>query len=358
MRSLLTSSAAAAASLAMLVACASVPATLPETYTAEDLARLDAALAGPDYPATTSLIVVKEGEIILERYFGNGSAEKLNDTRSATKTVIAMATGIAIEEGILKSEDALIWPLLSQYAPPGAGDALTQAITVRDLLTMTSAFDCDDNNDTPGNEENMYPQASWKAFALALPSMEGWAREADGLGPWRYCTAGSFLLGQTIQEASGERIDDFVRTRIFEPMDIERAQWDTSPSGEIQTGGGLELSARDLAKLGWMMTQKGMWESRRILPESWVARMLTAYRPAFAEMSYGYQMWTRSYQTPCGAQDAWFMAGNGGNQILSFPGLNAVIVLTREAYNTRGMHPQSFELVEKFVLPPLACPVE
>lgn len=66
--------------------------------------------------------------------------------------------------------------------------------------------------------------------------MGGWKREADGLGPWRYCTAGSFLLGQIVERAVGERIDSYVARRILDPLGIARAQWDRSPSGEFQTG--------------------------------------------------------------------------------------------------------------------------
>jgi CubicO group peptidase (beta-lactamase class C family) len=313
------------------------------------------ALEGDAYPKTTSILILKDGETVFETYAGTGAPDKLNDTRSATKTIVALAVGIAIAEGDLASADTPIWPLLAARAPADAGDALTRGITVRDLMTMTSALHCDDNNDTPGQEEYMYPQTSWTEFALGLPSEPGWTRAEDGLGPWRYCTAGSFLLGQVIEAATGEPVDQYVRTRLFEPMGIIKAQWDTSPSGEFQTGGGLELTSTDLAKIGWMLTDGGRWQGKQVVPEAWIKEMTTIRRAAFEGMSYGYQIWQRPYVTPCGTFEAWFMAGNGGNHVLSFPALNTAVVLTREAYNTRGMHPQSFELVERFVLPALAC---
>lgn len=318
-------------------------------------AALKAALASDAYPKTTSVLIIRDGATIFETYSGTGAPDKLNDTRSATKTIAALAVGIAIKEGHIASPDALVWPYLEARAPAGAGDDLTRQITVRDLMTMTSAFHCDDNNDTPGQEEYMYPENSWTEFALGLPSEPGWARAEDGLGPWRYCTAGSFLLGQVLEAATGEPVDQYVRTRLFEPLGIERAQWDQSPSGEFQTGGGLELTSTDLSKLGWMLTDGGRWQGKQVVPEAWIQEMTTIRRPAFEGMSYGYQIWERPYATPCGTVEAWFMAGNGGNHVLSFPALKTSVVLTREAYNTRGMHPQSFELVERYVLPVLAC---
>lgn len=342
------------AGLAALAACAT-PTTPASPFPEAAAAALEAAIGSDAYPQTTSVLIVRGGSTIYEGYFGAGSAGKLNDTRSATKTLAALAIGVAIEEGHIASPDALVWPLLEDRVPAGAGNDLTRQITVRDLMTMTSAFDCDDNNDTPGNEENMYPQDSWTQFALTLPSAPGWERQADGLGPWRYCTAGSFLLGQVIEAATGESVDEYVRTRLFDPLGITQFQWDRSPSGEFQTGGGLELRSQDLAKLGWMVTDHGRWNGKQVVPDAWITEMTTIRRPAFADMNYGYQMWERPYATPCGPVEAWFMAGNGGNHILSFRDLDTVVVLTRESYNTRNMHPMSFELVERYILPALAC---
>lgn len=318
-------------------------------------ARLREAMASSAYPQTTSVLVIKDGRTVFEAYSGAGAPEKLNDTRSATKTIAALAVGLALEDGYLASVDAPVWALLQARAPANAGDTLTRAITVRDLLTMTSAFHCDDNNDTPGQEEQMYPKRSWTAFTMALPSEPGWSRASDGLGPWRYCTAGTFLLGQVLEEVTGQRIDAYVRARLFEPLGIARAQWDMSPSGELQTGGGLELTSEDLAKLAWMLTDRGRWKGRQIVPAAWVKEMTTIRRPAFEGMSYGYLMWQRPYKTSCGTVEAWFMAGNGGNHIIALPSIGAAVVVTREAYNTRNMHPQSFDLVETFVLPSLTC---
>jgi CubicO group peptidase (beta-lactamase class C family) len=233
--------------------------------------------------------------------------------------------------------------------------ALAKAITWRDLLTMTSSRDCDDNNDTPGNEENMYPQHSWTRFFWSLPDAAGWARDGTGLGSWRYCTAGSFILGQALQRATGEGVDDYVARRLFAPLGIARAQWDKSPSGEIQTGGGLELTLADLGKLATLIQDRGQWRGLAVLPAAWIDEMTTTRRDAFFDMRYGYQMWTRDYQTSCGAMTAWFMAGNGGNQIATFREQKLVVAVTRQAYNTRNMHQQTFAMIDH-VLASAACP--
>lgn len=345
----------ACASLLTIAACAAAPEPAATAIDGSVLAGMRQAIESGAYPQTTSILVVADGRIAYEAYFNDGSVDGLNDTRSATKTIVAMAAGAAIEDGFIKSLDNPAHKYFADLEPFENDSPLKRQVTIRDLLTMSSALDCDDNNDSPGNEENMYPLADWKRFTLDLPAAQGWERDAEGLGPWRYCTAGSFLIGQIVERAVGERIDHYVERRILKPLGIERTQWDESPTGEIQTGGGLELTARDLAKLGAMMADNGRFGGRQILPREWVREMETVRRNAFGDMRYGYQMWTREYASPCGGEQGWMMAGNGGNLILSLPDRRAALVVTRTRYNTRGMHQETQELVEKYLLPALGC---
>lgn len=313
------------------------------------------ALATEKFPKTNSIVVIGNSGVIFEEYYGEGSAAALNDTRSATKTIVAMAVGAAMEDGRIKSLDDAAFAYFADLEPFANDSLVKRQVTIRDLLTMSSALDCDDNNDTPGNEENMYPLENWKRFALDLPVAQGWARDAEGFGPWRYCTAGAFLLGQIVERAVGERVDRYVERRILAPLGINRTAWDASPSGEIQTGGGLELTARDLARLGAMMAGGGAFNGRQILSRQWVREMETPRRRAYGDMRYGYQMWTRKYASPCGEEEGWMMAGNGGNLVLSLPGRQTELVVARTRYNTRGMHQETQELVERYLLPALGC---
>ena len=313
------------------------------------------AIASGRYPRTTSVLIVRDGAIAYERYFGDGAADKLNDTRSATKTLVALAVGQAIESRAIESVDAPAFAFFEDRAPFANDGPAKRAITVADLLTASSALDCDDNNDTPGNEENMYPKQDWTRFVLDLPTKSTWTRDATGRGPWAYCTAGSFLLGQIVQRATGERIDRYMDRTLLAPLGITHRKWDQSPSGEYQTGGGLEFTSRDLARLGWMMADGGRWRGRQIVASAWLAQTMRPYRETFLDMRYGYQMWTRTYASDCGPVEVWFMAGNGGNDVLAIPSLHAAAVVTRTAYNTRNMHQQTFDMIQSFIIPALQC---
>lgn len=342
---------AACLASAMLAATASAGPRLDPVA----LEGLEQALARGDAPQTTSIVIVLEGDVAYEKYWGEGAIGRGNDTRSATKSLTALAVGLAIQDGKLRSADDRAFAYLKDMEPFANDGPLKRDITIADLLTMSSALDCDDNNDTPGNEENMYPKPSWTRFAVDLPLKQSWSRDTSGRGPWTYCTAGTFLLGQIIQRATGERIDRYIEKRLLDPLQVGPRQWDTSPTGEIQTGGGLELTSRDLAKLAWMVADGGMWRGRQIVSKSWIVEMLTARRDAIADMRYGYQYWHRVYPSKCGPVDAWFMAGNGGNHVLSIPALRAAVVVTRTSYNTRGMHQQTIGLLERNVIPSLPC---
>jgi CubicO group peptidase (beta-lactamase class C family) len=315
----------------------------------------DAAGRG-EFPKTTSVLVVYRNKLIYERYFGDGSPALLNDTRSATKSITALAVGEAIHDGAVGSVASPAFSYLTDLAPFGNDTAPKRGITIEDFLTMSSALDCNDDVDaSPGNEDRMYEQSRWTRWAVDLPTKAGYRRDDSGRGPFSYCTAGAFLLGQIVQRATHTPVDHYIEQKILGPLGISQWEWPRSPSGEVMTGGGLRLRSRDLAKLVWMLVNDGVWDGRTIVPSSWVTAAMTAHRKANPAQDYGYLFWQRSYATKCGAISGWYMSGNGGNAIVALKDLDAAIVVTRENYNTHNMHQQTVDLLEHYVLPAIPC---
>ena len=351
------------AGLAMLACGASAPQdgwtnATPQSagLNPASLGGLAAAIARGDYPKTTSVLVVRDGKLVYEAYFGDGNQGFLNNTRSATKAITALAVGLAIRDGAITSQHALAFSFLSEFKPFGNDTADKQAITLEDMMTMSSALDCDDNVDaSPGNENNMHPQANWTRWAADLPTMPNYARDASGLGPWRYCTANAFLVGQVVQRATHVPADKYIEAKLLRPLGIERQNWSYSPAHETMTGGGLELTSRDLAKIAWMVTDHGRWQGRQIVPADWIDAMLTVRRTSRPDQNYGYFVFEGAYMTACGPTSAWYMAGNGGSQIVILRELRAAVVVTRMNYNVPGTSLQTAELLEKYVLPSLPC---
>jgi len=309
-----------------------------------------------DFPDTTSVLVFKDDRLVFERYFGAGGVNVLNDTRSVTKTLTALIVGQAISDGAPRTADDTVFTLLSDLAPFKYDGPLKRDITFMDLLTMSSALDCNDfDADNIGNEENMYPLTRWSRWAVDLPVKSAYLRPANGRAAFSYCTAGVFLLGQAVQRATRTPLDQYFDARLLRPLGIRERQWARSPSGEFQAGGGLRLRSRDLLKLGVLIMGNGNWRGAQLVPEYWVQRMQRVSNVVNEQQSYGMLYWQRPYHSPCGDVGGWYMSGNGGNVVVSVPLKSLVAVVTRTHYNQKGMHDETTRLLEQHVFAALPC---
>ena len=312
---------------------------------------LDAAIHAERFRQITSVLVAEKGRKTVEAYWNGADENTMHDTRSATKTLVALAVGAAIDQGLIGS---VLDPAFSyfEHQQPFAFDSETKrAITVRDLLTMSSALDCNDNLQvSPGNEGNMHDRRRWRRFVLDLPTEPGWKRSAAGYGPFRYCTAGSFLLGQLVERVAGLKFDAYFQQQIADPLGIRRIDWYHSGAGEIQTGGGAEMTSRDLLKLGELMLNGGLHAKKRVLSAGWIEEMLTPHVVPNDEQRYGYQTWYKPFRCGEGTTGGWYMAGNGGSKVAVFNTLGLTVVVTATLYGTRGMHEQTTRLIEDHVL--------
>ena len=187
----------------------------------------------------------------------------------------------------------------------------------------------------------MYRTRVWKDFALNLPARD-YERDAQGEGPFSYCTAGVFLLGQVVEKATGQRFDTYVQQRIFDPLGIEGVVWRTSRSGEIQSGGQLTIGAEALLKIGRLVLDKGRWKGEQIIPESWVREMVAPRHQLGQHVHYGSLWWSTPLRSPRGYEGAVMMKGNGGNIVALVPTYDAVLVVQAENYNRTDAERHAF----------------
>lgn len=283
------------------------------------------------YGEITSVVVSRGGEIVTEEY-REGDAGTLRNTRSCTKTVAGMLLGIAIERGIVPGVETPVLDLLGT----ADADPRKRAITVRDLLTMSSCLECDDwDASSPGNEELMYPQEDWVEFALGLP-----VRDERSFS---YCTAGVVLLGIALERAVGEPLPEFARRELFEPLGIADAEWQHTPLGQVSTAGGLLLTSRSLLALGELYLHGG----GGIVPRAWVEESLRPHARIDDDgTEYGYLWWLRRYR----GEQCFYMSGMGGNRVHVFPELELVAVITTTNFARRDAHALSDRLLEERIL--------
>jgi len=314
------------------------------------LTAMDEAISSGEFGAVTSVLVALDGVPRHEFYAGGVSDATLHNTRSVTKTVAGALIGIAIGQGYIAGTGSPVLPYFPHRQPVANPDPRKDAITVADLLTMSAAWQCDDNEPTsPGNEELMYPGSDWVQFALDLP-----ARPDARPGEFRYCTAGVGVLGELLVRATGQPVQDYAAQTLFGPLGIAGERWLINPAGVAFTGGGLELTSRDLWKLGQLYLDGGVCANRQVIPASWVADSVRPRVTTPEGLGYGYLWWLPAL-TPAlpGAAPVpcWLMSGNGGNKVCVAPGLGLVAVLTATSYNTAGMHQRTERLLTEYILP-------
>ncbi|UXH79246.1 serine hydrolase domain-containing protein [Roseateles amylovorans] len=329
----------------LLGACAVQPAAPPTPapppppeLLAQDRAALEAL------PGGTSVLLQRKGQAMVALYARGADAQTLHDTRSAGKSVTAMLVAAAVQDGFLR-RDTPVFAELTDVSPFANDGPVKRGIVVEDLLTMSSALDCnDDQSESPGNEENMYPEPRWLRWAVDMPTRTV-ARDTQGLGPFAYCTAGVFLLGQVLERRVPKGLEAYAQRRLFAPLGIATWQWSRSPSGETMTGGGLRLRTRDWAALAQLLLRRGAGPDGAVLAPEQVAALLAVKRATPSGWEYGELFWRRDLELRCGRTSAWMMSGNGGNHVLVLPTLDAVAVVTRTHYNQRGMHQQSTDFL-------------
>src|SRR5262245_44353000 len=129
--------------------------------------QLAAKIEDGTYKSITSVVVVHHGRLVHEAYFNDGTRDRLNDTRSAMKSVTSLLVGAAIDRGLIKNVQAKVYPYFPDKRPVANADARKQAFTLEDLLTMSSLWECNDDSEfSRGNEERMYLVEDWIQFAL------------------------------------------------------------------------------------------------------------------------------------------------------------------------------------------------
>lgn len=294
-----------------------------------------------------SIVVLKDGKILIEEYFNGANRESLHDPRSVGKSFSSTLTGIAIDDGYLKSSAQKISDFYNLNEFQNFSETKNNA-TLSELLTMSSGFEGDDENyNSLGNEENMYPTENWVKFALDLPYNDVFKEQ------WHYFTTGVVLLGDILNKSVPNGLEKYADEKLFKPLGIKNYKWQYTPQNVPNTAGGIQMNALDFAKYGQLYKNDGAFNNQQILSKAWVTKTLTKHKKIQGRNNeyYGYLFWNKTFKTKDKEFEAFYCAGNGGNYILIFNNEPLVIVITASAYGQPYAHSQITQIVSDYLLP-------
>jgi CubicO group peptidase (beta-lactamase class C family) len=297
-----------------------------------------------DHLDVRSLLVVKDGKLIFERYGDDLSRDHNYELYSVTKTITALTFGVLAGEGkIATSDHAAQW---IEKARPELAPLLSDKknIELGHLMSMSSGLLY---KQVEGSDP-LYFQAPDR-LKVAL----GTVARIPPATLFEYTDANPVLVGAAISTAAGQREDRYAEERLFKPLGMRNYRWTgADQTGSVSGGWGLRLRAIDMAKLGMLMLDEGRWHGRQVVPAAWVRQMSTPGAQATAQ-DYGYYCWVNHIVE---SEPEFGAMGFKGQFITVLPKERAVVVMTGILATDGGLRTGTYlnqyrRMVNDYILP-------
>lgn len=285
-------------------------------------------------PHIRSVLVVKNGYLVFDKYYQSYGKNDLLAINSATKTITSALIGIAINKGYLKGTDQKITEFFPEYVT-NKMDPQFKKISIENLLTMTSGLDwVDDDMYKP----EVHVNAIKYAFGLKVLTKPG--------EKFNYNTLGSQILSAIITKTTKMSELEFADKYLFGPLGINKREWKTDEQGYNLGGFELYLRTQDMAKFGYLLLNKGAWDGKQIIPPDWVSNMTKKHNDGGLPHgeNYGYHCWV----TKVKGYDAYFAGGYGGQFIYVVPALDLVVAISS---NIDMHHEENRDIISKYIIP-------
>ena len=263
------------------------------------------------YPNIRSLLVMRNNKLVSEAYFKYpADKDRLHAVMSVTKSFTSLAAGLAFEKGYLGSLDDKAYDYIPEYFDD---DSVKRSITLRQILTMETGLDYDNNLHTA---EMIYFDGSSLSYVLSRPVV--FLPGED----WYYGDGNPQLISGIVRAASGKNLEELVKSYLFDPMGIEDYFWEQHSDGLNLGGMGLWLRPRDMMKIGQLMINNGSWNGEPLIQADWVHA--STIKQAI-NRDYGFY-WLSSENI------IYWASGKGGQLICIYPAEQLVVVVTSDSY--------------------------
>ncbi len=295
-----------------------------------------------NYPNVYSLLIIKNGYMVFEKYYNGAKETSYNPVFSVTKSVLSALTGIAVREKLIESTQQKVSELIPKYFDT-IDSPKKKDITIENVLTMTGGLESIDKN-----YYGFFTSRDWLKYSLERPL-------TDEIGSkFEYNTGLTQILSAVISEKSGMNTKAFAEKYLFDPMDIKVQRWDRDPTSSYGGGTGLYLTARDMAKFGVLYLNNGRWENQQIIPEDWVKASSTKQVGLDNNQDYGYLFWIKNMTSKTTGKSYYTYRadGAGGQKIVIIPKLDMVVVVTADEYRSSLQGASDTQtLIEEHVIP-------
>jgi len=270
-----------------------------------------------------SVTVIRHGNVVLDTYFYPYRPTATHDVASVTKSITAAITGIAVDKGLLKTDETML-SFFPKEAPDDP-DAMKKKITVANLLSMQPGLDC---GFAPGEQEleGMRRTNEWLKFTLALPM------KYEPGTKFGYCSPGYHVLSSIVGAVAREPLVDFGRKNLFEPLGIKDVIWPPDEQGRTHGWGDSHFYPRDFGKIGYLYLHDGQWDGKQIVSADWVHKSITKQadpgRGGGAGGGYGLGWWLANV----GDLAEFGGNGRGGQRVAVWPEKDMIVVITGGGY--------------------------
>ncbi len=278
-----------------------------------------------------SLVLVRNGYVVAEFYQSPFDENSRHELYSCTKSFVSALVGIAIAEGHLKGVEEPMLECFPDYDFANT-DARKSAMSIEHLLTMTSGLNWPEGDPI---YQQLWNSRDWVQFVLDRPMT------AEPGSQFNYNSGCSHVLSAIVADRSEMLTQKFAQERLFAPLGISSVNWSVDSNGLAIGGWGLNITARDMAKFGYLYLNEGVWDGQQIVPAEWVQASTTPHVDTGQTFGYGYQWWT---YPKWGAYSA---KGRYGQLIFVIPELEIVVVFTARMDDDRPL----VALIEDYIVP-------
>ena len=291
---------------------------------------------------TQGVLIIQNDSIVYEKYWGDFSSDRLATVFSVSKSITSLVCGIAVDDGFIHNIDDAV----TQYLPElKKKDPMWQKLTIRHLLNMQSGLDFDDTYSLNlKGLKRLHAMARLNYGHNTMKQIRGLRFRKEPGTEHRYESMTSQILGVVIEHATGRHFADYLSEKVWKPLQMESpalVNIDNHRHDVAHTFGGITLTMKDLAKLGRLYLNRGMWDGKRIVSEDWI-HQTTDYNTS--NDGYHFNWYNLSSVSSPKAQYPGYYALGIGGQVLYVNPYKKLIIVRIGMNNTNSIFiPEVFE---------------